>query len=192
LIDCTNILESDIRVTSGIGRFTDISQFNSFDSSVPLTNNEELLFIFGNISYPYLNYINNIPQGLNYSNLSGSFSTYRWFTQKISQNNIPTYITSGYIKLNNITDISAPLLLNQITIDIYMNNNIYIVTSPFYETQNILISDNFNNKLVNNSYLIYFNFRSQIQVNSDLYIRLGLPDSTKQKIIFNNFTLSLL
>jgi len=192
LIDCTNILESDIRVTSGIGRFTDISQFNSFDSSVPLSNNEELLYIFGNISYPYLDYSNNIPQGLDYSNLTSSFNTYRWFTQKINQDNLPTYITNGYIKLNNLTDISTPLLLNQLIIDIYMNDNIYIVTSPFYETENIIISDTFNNKLVDNSYLVFFNFRSQKQITTDLYIRLGLPDSTKQKIIFNSLTLSVI
>jgi len=191
LIDTTNTLESDIRVTSGTGRFTDVSQFNSFDSSVPLTNNEELLYIFGNISYPCTDYSICIPQGIDYSNLTGSYNTYRWFTQKISQSNIPTYITSGYIKLNNITYITSPLLLNQLIIDIYMNGNIYITTSPFYETTNTIISDNFNNKLVNNSYFIYFNFKTQIQVNTDLYIRLGIPDSTKQKIIFNSLTLSV-
>jgi hypothetical protein len=188
LIDTTTNLESNIRVTSGTGRFTDTSNFNTYNSSVPLTNNEELLYLFGKISYPSTNYTNYIPQGLDYSNLTGSFYTYRWFTQKINQSNILPYISNGYIQINlSVVNLIQPL--NNVIIDLYMNNNIYIVSSPYNETSNIVISDCLNNKIQSSAYLVYFDFKSQVQVNTDIYIRLGIPSSLKGKITFSSLTL---
>jgi len=70
-----------------------------------------------------------------------------------------------------------------------MNNNIYIVSSPYNESSNIVISDYLNNKIQSSAYLTYFDFKSQVQINTDIYIRLGIPSSLKEKIIFSSLTL---
>lgn len=205
IIDCNSINESDIRCFSGTNRFTSTDYFTNYDSSVSLNNNEELMYLFGKFSYPYLDYTSYIPQGNDYSNLTGSYNNYRWFTQKINQNNLPQFINNGYVQINNISfvnnDLTSLILINQIILDIYMNENIYIVSSPIYvvDNNNIYnINDNsYNNKLTSLSnslynYLVYFDFKSQTQITSDIYIRIGISSIAKNKYTFTSVSLNMI
>ena len=205
IIDCNSINESDIRCFSGTNRFSSTDYFTNYDSSVSLNNNEELMYLFGKFSYPYLDYTSYIPQGNDYSNLTGSYNNYRWFTQKINQNNLPQFINNGYVQINNISfvnnDLTSLILINQIILDIYMNENIYIVSSPIYvvDNNNIYnINDNsYNNKLTSLSnslynYLVYFDFKSQTQITSDIYIRIGISSIAKNKYTFTSVSLNMI
>ena len=205
MIDCNPINESDIRCFSGTDRFTTIDNFINYDSSADLRNNEELLYLFGKFSYPNTNYSVYIPQGNNYSNLTGSYNSYRWFTQKINQNNLPQFITNGYIQINNLSftnnDINNIFTINKIIVDIYVNDNIYIVNSPIYVSNNnniYNITDNsYNNHLTTlpNSlynYLVYFDFLSQIQITTDIYIRIGVSDIAKNKYTFTGASITII
>jgi hypothetical protein len=184
IIDNNNEVAIFNRVNSGDGLYPPTIDFSEFISSHDISDTSELIYILGYIQYPRLNYNIYYPPGPDYSILSPS--KIRYFTIK---KNITSSISRGKITLVDVINFNK----NYVVLNLYYNNSIYIVSSPYGRPLDTGIScGEFglqNNKFIIDSsgkinYCFYFTFGQSILFNT-LYLRLGFSYTTNPTYIGN-------